>query len=173
MSILHLKHTHILLDTCCLINLHTSTILPAILETLPMQVMVAETVRGECSSFSLEPYIEMGILQLVDFVETETNQFFGILRNAVGMGDGEAAVGAIAMNRNWGIAIDDKRARNYFKLHAPHIQLISTPEIILHWATKSNADFHYVQEIIQKINIEGRFRLHNTHPLYPWWKQYV
>jgi predicted nucleic acid-binding protein len=172
MSNLQIQHTSILLDTCCLINLHVSQKLPQILQSLQTDIVVVETVRHEAGNSRTEDHLNRGCFRIEDFTEEEAELFFYILANEIGMDDGEAAVAALAIIRSWGAITDDKRARNYFQLRAPQIQLISTPEIISHWAYVTGASPQDIQQVVSEIETVGRFRPNKDFPLYSWWKQY-
>jgi hypothetical protein len=37
-------------------------------------------------------------------------------------------------HRQWAIATDDKRATSFLKKEAPHLQILSTSEIIKNWS---------------------------------------
>ena len=95
----------------------------------------------EILSINLRPLVAQGLIRAVSpDSETEENSFVNF---AAELDDGEAVTGAIAMHRNWGIATDDRKARRVFARTNPHVQLLSTPELIKHWADTHNPPIHY------------------------------
>src|SRR5207247_11373289 len=52
---------------------------------------------------------------------------------ALNLGDGEAMAVAIAKNRGWKVATDDRKARN--KADAVGVSVVTTPELVQRWAS--------------------------------------
>jgi hypothetical protein len=169
MSSLHLRHSHLLLDTCCLINAHVTGLLADIVRSLPAQVVVVEDIRREVQRFDLQPYLDQGVLLLDDMAEHEAELFLRLLVEG-GLGDGEAAVGAVAISRSWAIATDDQPAQSFFQRRAPHIQIVSTPELLRHWAMVCACEPAVLRQTLQLVEVGGRFRLGAQHPLRSWWE---
>lgn len=169
MSSLQLRHTHLLLDTCCLINAHVTGMLTDIIRSVPARVVVLEDVRREIQRFDLQPYADQGVLSFDDMVEQEPELFVRLLIEG-GLDDGETAVRAVAISRSWAIATDDLPARTFFEARAPHIQLISTPELLRHWATVSVCAPSVLRQALQLVELEGRFRPSPQHLLRSWWE---
>jgi len=85
---MEIKHSHVVLDACCVLNFCASGYLIEILESIPAQVVVTEVVRErelltlqrlrderneDVSKF--ETAIEKGLLSVIDFdseIEEET-----------------------------------------------------------------------------------------------------
>lgn len=172
MSSLHLRHSHLLLDTCCLINLHVSGALPEILGCLPAMAVVVTDVRLEAQRFDVQLYADQGALMLDDLTGQEYELFLNLLANG-DLDDGEAAVGAVAISRTWAIATDDQLARDVFLAQAPHIQLLTTPELLQHWATLTGCEAALLRQTLQRVELEGRFRPGPQHPLHTWWRRAV
>lgn len=121
-----------------------------ILKALPGGVALAIFVLDEeILRSNLQPFIEQGLIRVVSpDTEVEENAFVNF---AVELDDGEAVTGAIAMHRYWGIATDDRKARRIFARTSPHVQLLSTPELIKHWADTHKPPIEVVREVLQNI----------------------
>ncbi len=177
-----IAHSHILLDACCVFNLCASDNLLAILKTIPAQVFVTKVVE-ECESISLrrlegkdnegatqfEEAIAQGLLEVVDFKSEEEAETFVNYVFELG-DDGESATFAIAIHRGWAIATDDKKAISFFQKQAPHLQILSTPEIIKHWSEETNLDLLTLRDSLNPIREKARYLPPNSHFLQSWWK---
>ena len=86
------------------------------------------------------------------------------------MDDGEAATGAIAIHRNWAIATDDRQYRSVFKREAPHIQLISTPELVKHWVDNAHPKADIVSQVLKDIETRANYWVRVKDPLFDWWQ---
>ena len=131
------SHYCLILDACCAINLHMSGHMEEILQAIPGYVALAIFVLDEeILRSNIQPLVDQGLIRAVSLEsEAEENAFVNF---AVELDDGEAVTGAIAMHRHWGIATDDRKARRVFARTNPHVQLLSTPELIKHWADTHN-----------------------------------
>lgn len=167
------RHDCVIMDACCVINLYESGHMGEILESIPKSVMIAAYVREEeVARFDLQPFIERGLLTIVS-IESEDEEIAFVNYAAVIGDDGEAATGAIAVHRSWAIATDDRKATNLFAADAPHIQLVSTPDLMKHWADVARPSSQVVRSAIEKIEAEGHYSPGKRHALYAWWKACV
>ncbi|NER23089.1 MAG: hypothetical protein F6J96_20790 [Symploca sp. SIO1C2] len=177
-----IRYSHILLDACCILNLCASGHLLAILKTIPAQVGIAQVVQKrelislrrledkeneEATQF--EEAIAQGLLEVFDFkseeeAETFVNYVFEL------KDDGESATCAIAVHRGWAIATDDKKAISFFQKRAPHLQILSTPEIIKHWSEETNLDLVALRDSLNAIREKARYIPPNSHFLQSWWQ---
>lgn len=187
---MQLRHSHVILDTCCILNFCASGHFLEILQSIPAVTTVAEVVKtqelltlqrvegdddvddnnNEQKSSQLEQAIAKKLLTIVDFEsEAEAETF---LNYAAEMkDDGESATGAIAFHRNWAIATDDKRATNFLKQAAPQLQIITTPEVIQYWSTTSSLTAIELQTVLKKIRKRGKYIPNKAHPLSLWWQE--
>lgn len=176
------KHSHVVLDACCVLNFCASGYLIEILESIPAQVAITEVVReeelltlqrlrdesnGDVNQF--ETAIEKDLLSVIDFKsETEEETFVNYVFE---LGDdGESATGAIAFHRNWAIATDDKKAISFFQREAPHLQILSTLAIVKHWSDKEKLSSVTLRSVLSAIRTKGRYMPHRNHPLLSWWE---
>ncbi len=157
-----------MLDACILINLNASGQMEAILRSLPPQVAVAAYVSdNEIRSFDLQPFIDKGALIVVDIdlpPEQDTNRVANYA-NALGA-DGEAYTGAIAVSKNWAIGTDERRVLNYFERETPHMQRITTHELVKHWADTTSPERETVRLALQLITTIGKFVINAQLPCF-------
>ncbi|MBW2624427.1 MAG: hypothetical protein JRD68_16075 [Deltaproteobacteria bacterium] len=184
MSDLVFDHDCIILDACCVINLCASYQMESILESIPAQVVISDYVKDrevlviltgpddnvfeERESVDLDPFVDKGLISIAALDEEEEANTF--LNFASQLDDGEAITGAIAVHRDWAIATDDKKATKLFTREAPKIQVISTPEIVKHWADSHNPSSETIRAAIKNIHLRGRYFPDKQHPLYNWWQ---
>lgn len=180
-------HNCIILDASCTINLSASDHMDGILEAIPSSVAVAAYVReqealrinvrsGEGGTrvpqpIDLQPLIDRGLLIVVSPESEAENESYVNFAAMLG-DDGEAITAAIALHRNWAIAIDDRSATNVIRREAPQLQLISTPELIKHWVDITAPADHVVRLTLEEIRLGGQYRPGRQHPLYEWWRTY-
>lgn len=177
-------HAGLILDACCIINLYATRRMEDILKAIPESVAIADYAREEVGwiyrgpdsnvtrtrgKIDLQPFVELGLLTIVSLnSEPEQNTFVSF---AVDLDDGETVTGAIAVHRNWAIATDDKKATSFFINKAPHLQIISTPELIKYWVDTTHPSNEVVRVTLQNVWLRARYKPHDQHPLYEWWYQ--
>jgi hypothetical protein len=176
----------IILDACCIINLYASGQMGSILKSISKSVAVAAYVRDEEAlriysglegdetqkdeQINLQPFIDSGLLIVVSpETEAENTTFVNF---AVTLDDGEAITGAIAFHRNWSIGSDDRKATSFFTQNMPHLQVITTPELIKYWVNTTNPPFEVVRQALQRIRTCARYEPNLRHKLYLWWQKY-
>jgi hypothetical protein len=180
-SVLVFAHDGVVLDASCAINLYASGKMGDILAALPITVYIAEYVyTNEMLKISqgpgkpdvridLERLIAYGGLEVVP-LEPGNEEITALNFAAFSLDNGEAITGAIAVHHKWAIALDDRSAISLLKREAPQLQLITTPEIIKHWADSSAPHPELVREVLQNIDKLGRYRPPRDHPLIAWWR---
>ncbi|MBW4552632.1 MAG: hypothetical protein KME35_16215 [Aphanocapsa sp. GSE-SYN-MK-11-07L] len=169
-----IKHSHVVLDACCVLNFCASGHLIEIVKSIPAQVVVTEVVRekelltlqrltdeNNQDVNQFETAIKKGLLSVIDFnfereQETFVNYVFE-LRD-----DGESATCAIAVCRGWAIATDDRKAISFFQREAPHLQILSTLEIVKNWSEIGNLSPAALRSTV--IRTRGRYIPHRNHP---------
>jgi hypothetical protein len=143
-----------------------------ILRTLPKPLMVAEYVQAqEIRQFSLKALMEAGLLTIAaPESEAEENTFVNL---AYYLDDGEAITGSMAIHRNWALATDDRKAVALFQRLVPHVQLVSTLEIIRYWADTTIAKHEEIRTALQNMRMGTPYEPKASHPLYLWWHRYL
>jgi hypothetical protein len=107
-------------------------------------------------------------LLTTDFESEAEEEAF--INYAAYLDDGEAATGAIAINRGWGMATDDKRVISFLSQEAPGLQMVSTPEIVKYWSETTNIEQLTLNYVLNEIRVKGRYLPPKNHPLRSWWQ---
>lgn len=175
-------HSHLVIDACCMLNFCASGELLSILKSVQAQSTITAVVQQEelltlkkidhqinSSAEQLETAISEGVIEIVDF-ESDAEEAAFINYVAELGDDGESATGAIAVNRNWAIATDDKAAIKFFQNEAPNIQILSTPEIIKNWAESKAIPKSELRLILDNIAIKARYVPARNNLLKGWWQ---
>ncbi len=179
---MYIRHSHVVLDACCVLNFCASGNFLAILQAIPAQVVISEVVRKQElktlqrlkdeeneGAIQFEIAINQGLLLVVDFESEEEEETF--VNYAFELGDdGESATGAIAFHRGWAIATDDKKAIAFFQQETPHLQIISTLEVVKYWSEEINLDLAEIKIVLSAIRVKGRYLPHRNHALLSWWE---
>lgn len=179
---MQIRHSHVVLDACCVLNFCASGHFIAILKSIPTQVVVTEVVREKElitlqrlkdeeneGAVQFETAIAQGLLSVVDFESESEEETF--INYAFELGDdGESATCAIAIHRGWAIATDDKKAVSFSQKEAPHLQILSTLEIIKSWSERGNLTLAELRTVLRSIRTKGRYMPHRSHPLLGWWE---
>ena len=85
-------------------------------------------------------------------------------------GDGEAYTGAIAIHRNWAIASDERRVLNFFAQRAPHLQRLTTPELLKYWADTAHPEPETLRLALELVANEGSYTISPRHSCFAWWQ---
>lgn len=185
MSELTFRHETLILDASPLICLYASGQMENILSSIPKTVTVAAYVKSievkhiynqpvkgveqPTEPIDLQPIIDKGLLKVVNLeVEDEALTVIDLIML---VGQGEAYTGAIANHRGWAIGIDDRKARRIFSSNMPHLQLVSTLDLVKHWGTVTNTTEVVMQLALKNIRDRARYRPDNNHPHFAWWKE--
>jgi predicted nucleic acid-binding protein len=169
---MQISQSHLLIDTCCMLNLCASGQLLNILQVIPAQAAIAQEVKQELLKIEnvihFESVIAQGLLVAVDFESESEEEAF--VNYAANLDDGEAATGAIAINRGWAIATDEKKATNFFSQESRSLKIISTPEIIKYWSEAAKIEQLTLNYVLREIQIKGRYMPSKNHSLKNWWQ---
>ena len=170
----------ILLDACCLINLHATGRLGDILRSLNAPSLVTETVRAvevvradaldalNPPGERLADLIRTGLLAVVDFESDEEAGRFLDFAAQIG-GDGEAASLALASSRGYAVATDDRRARGFAKREVPNVPLVYSLEIVRTWSERRGVPADALREALESLREHGSYVPGRAHPEYEWW----
>lgn len=178
----HIAHNCIILDACCIINFYASGRMGDILASIPRSVTVAAYVRsqearavytadglGAQEAIDLDLYIDQGLLRVVDLETAAENAHY--INFAANLGDdGEAITGAIAVERDWAIGTDDGAATKFFRQRCPQLRIISSLELLKHWAEAERVGATELEQALRLVRIRGRYQPHTRHVLYAWWQ---
>ncbi len=173
-----------IVDACCTINLYAAGNLLTLLPALGAEWYITEIVVRE-SGFILEvdpddatkfikepidlkPALEAGVLQSCIATDEELALFVEL---AALVDDCEAMSLAIAQNRGWTLATDDRKARRI--AGERKVPLLSTPELLKQWATITAADVGDVAQVLHNIQTFARFQPNSSLPEVDWWRAMV
>ena len=173
-----------IIDACCTINLYAAGNLLTLLPSLGTEWYITENVTTETryirkvdpdeptklvkDLIDLRPALDTGVLRCCAASEEELASFVEL---SVVLDDGEAMCLAIAQSRGWILATDDRKARRIARERG--VFLISTPELLKHWATTTGADEVDVARTLANIETYARFRPNSSLPDIDWWSATV
>ncbi len=184
MSRLSLHHDCLLLDACCAINLSVSGHMGAIIGSLSVPTAISEYVYGAevigkntlvtadvdpTHVINLQALTEAGLLQVIDLTAHEEIEAVNL---SAAIDGGEAFTCAIAKHRDWAIATDDRRAISFFGETVPHLQVVTTPHLIRHWADTGKVEAEVVRQVLERVHALGHYKPPKDHSLYQWWHNY-
>ena len=177
------------LDASCTITLYASGHMADILDAIPVPVAIAEyvytiealTVYGDpdpASGLPSKEKIDLGPLVTAGKLRVEplapgAEEVSAVTFAATLGDDGEAFTGAIAVHRNWAIAIDDRSALSFFRRQIPQLQIVTTPELVKHWADTASPSVEQVRTVLRNIRSRGRYAPYRGHLLYSWWQAHT
>jgi predicted nucleic acid-binding protein len=183
----HFAHDTLILDASCIINLYASGQIEPILRSMSQSVTVAAYVYEEEALWiysrpsqaeqpirepiKLNPYVSTGLLQIVTIESEDEAETVATLSARI-RDPGEVITGAIAINRNWGMVIDDRRARRVIQEVAGHVQLIYTLELVQHWAELNGVHADVITTTLQNIRHQATYKPHSGHPCHQWWQNH-
>jgi hypothetical protein len=179
---MQISRSHVVLDACCILNFCASGHFIAILKSIPAQVVVTEVVRNKElitlqrlkdeeneATIQFETAITQGLLLVVDFESELEEETF--VNYAFELGDdGESATCAIAIIRRWAIATDDKKVASFSQKEAPHLQVLSTLEIIKNWSEVANLASTELRATLGDLRTKERYIPPGNHSLLSWWE---
>ncbi|MCB8943077.1 MAG: hypothetical protein H6658_04925 [Ardenticatenaceae bacterium] len=151
----------IILDASCLVNLYATAHMAEILRSVPQSITVAayvfnrealwikEDVNGkmEKQPVQLQPLVDAGLLTLVS-IKGETESNLHVLLSSKIRDEGESQTGAIAIHRDWAIAIDDRKARRIIRETGNNIELIYSLQLVKHWVETEKMEDVIIREML-------------------------
>ncbi len=170
------------IDACCLIDLLATGQVEAILRTAGFHWHLPTAVESEVQhvrqydltqagrfvkiAVDLSPLKSSGVLQTcVPATQFELDRFVHFA--AQFRSDGEAMCIAIAEQRSWGIATDDRKAIRVAQQGG--LAVISCPEIMKRWADATGPDQASLCKVLQNIQVLSQFKPNPSMPEYQWW----
>jgi len=129
-----------------------------------------ETVPGERAEQDIDIAFAVAEDQRVLDVfgaDQATQRFTLVFR----LDDGEAKCFAIAKNHGWLLATDERPTENLAKKHS--VPIITTPELVKHWADKTKASEEEVAKALWNIQTYAHYFPRKTLPMHSWWMDLV
>lgn len=121
------------------------------------------------SEIDLAPLIKAGFLHECDLEGEEESNLF--VQMASRLDDGEAACFAIAKNRGWLLATDERPTERLAKEH--DVSIITTPELVKHWADKTKASEDDLAKVLWNIQTYAHYFPRKSLPMHSWWMELV
>jgi hypothetical protein len=170
------------IDACCLIDLLATGHIEAILRAAGFDWHLPTAVDGEVryirqydpaqpgqfvlAPVDLSPLKASGILKVCSPADqNETDRF--VHYAAQFRSDGEAMCIAIAEQRGWVVATDDRKAIRIAKQAG--LTVVSCPELMKRWADATGPDQAMLNQVLQDIQILAQFKPTPANPEYQWW----
>ncbi|MBE7512729.1 MAG: hypothetical protein HS103_07925 [Anaerolineales bacterium] len=183
-SELAFQHECVICDACSVINLYATDRMGDILRAAPTRFAVCSHVKDkealgvfngqvidgkrQRNPINLEPLITAGILDVAahDW-NIHANQIIVLSRAGIS-GMGEKISSAIALEKGWGIVTDDRHAHKKLTVLMPQTQILTTIDLVRHWANVENIGVDVLREVLEKIRIRGNAEPAQDHPHYAW-----
>jgi hypothetical protein len=170
------------IDACCLIDLFASGNMEAILRASGFAWQLPSAVQSEVRYLrqydpaqpghlvtvpaDLTAFIASGLLTVCDPAnQQELNRFtqYATLFRS----DGESMSLAIAEQRGWIIATDDRRAIRVAQRAG--LTVVSCPQLVKAWADSTGPNEPSLMRILQDIQLLAQFKPNPSLPEYQWW----
>jgi hypothetical protein len=170
------------IDACCLIDVLASGHAEAILRAAGLDWHLPAAVEGEVLhvrqydlaqpgqflkiAVDLSPLTNSGILQVcAPANQIERDRF--VHYAAQFRTDGEAMCIAIAEQRGWIVATDDRKAIRVAQQAG--LTVVSCPELMKRWADATAPDHATLRKVLEDIQVLAQFKPNPTLPRYQWW----
>jgi hypothetical protein len=168
----------VILDACCSLNLVATGRAGDILRQLPYRFCLSQRGRGETlylrapdgderESVDLQPFFDDGLLTVEALAGTSEETLF--VEFGAHVADGEAEAAALAVNRGYILATDDRKARRIVLERHTALRLIGTLELLHAWQEAAGPPDAIVSDALQRISVRATYRPRRTHPLWDWW----
>ncbi len=172
-----------IVDACCFINLYATGDLrgfltelawawhipsAALAESLFIR-MVSDEDDEKREPIDAQPYFDESLITLVDVGGANEAELY--VRLAGDLDDGEAMALAIAKQRGWRLATDDRKAKRFAgDLGVP---VITTPELMQRWAKATKMRPAKLRTLLSNIESGARFAPGEDALGYEWWTTQV
>jgi hypothetical protein len=170
------------IDACCVIDLLASGHFEEILRAAGFVWHLPTVVQSEVQyvrqydpaqpgqtlkiAVDLSALIASGLLELCGPTDqTEQDRF--VQYAAQFRSDGEAMCIALAEQRKWALATDDRKAIRVARQAG--LTVVSCPELVKRWADATKPDQATLCNALQGIQVLAQFRPNPTMPEYQWW----
>jgi len=170
----------IVLDTSVTLNLLATGVGPSVLESLEVSCFVCSAVVDETTyirsddpahpreAVSMNAWLPSGILKVISPDSPLEDELY--VQFAADLDDGEAMSLAICRARGYSFVTDDRKARRIAgQLTLPRVHLLSTSQIVHHWAIRTAAAPGELRRILSAIELRARFIPPHDDRLREWW----
>lgn len=170
------------IDACCLIDLLASGEMEAILGTSGFAWQLPSAVQGEVRYHrqhdpakpgkivmvpaDLTQLIALALLTVCDpATQKELDRYTHYA--ALFRSDGESMCLALAEQRGWVVATDDRRAIRVAQQAG--LSVVSCPQLVKAWADATTPNPSTLARILQDIQVLAQFKPNPSMPEYQWW----
>jgi len=170
----------LILDTSVALNLLAAGAGLSVLESLEVNCFVCSAVVDETiyvrsdnpteprEAVSIDPWLASGAVKVINPESLLEEELY--VQFAADLDDGEAMSLAVCRARGYALATDDRKARRIAgRLAPPGVQLLSTSQIVHHWAVRTGAAPGELKRILSAIELRARFIPPHDDPLREWW----
>lgn len=170
----------IILDTSVALNLLATGVGLAVLESLEVNCFICSAVVDETiyirsddptlphEAVSIDLWLPSGFVKVISPDGPLEEELY--IQFAADLDDGEAMSLAICRARGYAFATDDRKARRIAgQLSLPAVQLLSTSQILHHWAIRTGTVMGELKRILSAIELRARFIPSHDDPLREWW----
>jgi DNA-binding phage protein len=170
------------IDACCLLDLLASGDVEAVLRASGFSWQLPSAVRGEVQyvrqhdptqsgklvkvAADLSGLIASGLLTVGhprDQQELDRFTHYATLFRS----DGESMCLALAEQRGWVVATDDRRAVQVARQAG--LTVVSCPQLLKAWADAATPDQATLLRVLQDIQVLAQFKPNPSMPEYQWW----
>ena len=170
----------IILDTSVALNLLATGAVLSMLDSLEVQCFVCSAVADETiyvrsddprqprEAVSIDLWLPSGTVQVVNPDSALEEELY--VQFAADLDDGEAMSLSMCRSRGYALATDDRKARRIAGgLDSPRVPLLSTSQIVHHWAVRTDAAPGELKRVLSAIELRARFVPPHDDPLRAWW----
>jgi predicted nucleic acid-binding protein len=173
------KAQDVVLDTCCLVNLAAIDGTLECLATFGLVWYVPTAVQAEgifirvdadsreVRRIDIETAVSAGTVQVC--APADDAEYALYAEFALSLDDGEAMALAIAKNRAWKLATDDRKAR--IKAATGGVTVVTTPELLERWASQTGSSRLAIAGALRRIETLARFAPFDDSSASKWWRE--
>ena len=171
----------VVLDTCCLVNLAAidgtleciaavglTWYVPTVVQAEGIYIRI-DPDGGEVHRINLEAAVSTGIVQICSLTGVKEHGLY--VEFVLSLDDGEAMALAIAKNRRWKLATDDRKAR--VKAQSVGVAIVTTPELVQRWAAGTEYSEAQIANALRRIETLARFVPVDDSDAACWWRKIV
>jgi len=167
-----------ILDACCTLNLYAAGEMSAILEQLPYRFVIGTRCRaeaqwlktetpGEREKVDLAPLIQAGLLEEQSLDGSREMALFVDLSSHMEGGEAEAA--ALAINRGYLLATDERKVRRILASKHPALGILSTVDLLREWQVRSSLSDKACGEALRRVSFRATFVPPRADRHRDWW----
>jgi predicted nucleic acid-binding protein len=172
----------VILDACCILTLYATGHMDEILRDLPYAVRIGAGARNEAQwlrvpgeeereRIELQPLIDSELLTQERLSGPQEEALFVELGTQ--LADGEAEAAALAANRGYALATDDRKARRVIGERCRTVALTGTLELLHEWQLGAHIGDAALAVALRRIRDRATYLPRETDPLWEWWEALI